>query len=246
MPGARSPGKKPCPQPAQWQLGAREGESAEDCLEGLGAAAGVARRLPARAGPGRAVPVAAVVVEAPLHRPRRQGEGALAQAGLQGLEVGGIGGPGSCEAGDPGFDGGGELLRAGFFLTAFRADGPALRSRASESCSLTSISSPVRRRRRWRSATSPRAAAARAAGTERLVRMPPELNATRKQGPWPGSPSRPQRQPARPHLVRVSTTVPGRRSPMEPMLARVLARRSSRAWIDSESGSGAGAEPSIS
>ncbi len=60
--------------------------------------------------------IAEVVVEASFHRPRRQCDGVLSQTGLQGLEVDGVDSPGSYEAGDLGFDGGGELLRAGFFL----------------------------------------------------------------------------------------------------------------------------------
>ena len=60
--------------------------------------------------------IAAVVVEAPFDGVGGQFQRALAQECLEGLEVDGVGGPGSYEAVDFGIDGGEELLLAGFFL----------------------------------------------------------------------------------------------------------------------------------
>ncbi len=158
-----------------------QGQRAQDGFEGLGTAAGVVCGLPAGAGLVRAALIAEVVAEAPFDRPCGQLQRPLAQTGLEGLEIDGVGGPGSYEAGDLGFDGGDELLRAGFFFNGRWAEaGPTLWSRASESCSLTSISSPVRRRRRWHSATSARSTSACRAEKERVVCLPAELKTRRK------------------------------------------------------------------
>ena len=64
--------------------------------------------------------IAAVGVEAPCHGSRCQFQRPLAQAGLQRLEIDGVRRAGSYEAGEFGFDGEGELLRARFFLASFR------------------------------------------------------------------------------------------------------------------------------
>ena len=129
-------------------VGALQGQAAQDRLEGLGATPGVARRLPARARPGRAGVIAAVGVEALFDGPRRQFQRALAQAGLECLEVDRVRRAGSYEAGEFGFDGGGERLCAGFFFASARVSLPVWRKRASASCSLTSTSAAVRRRKR--------------------------------------------------------------------------------------------------
>ena len=97
-------------------VGALQSELAHAGHEGLAAAPGVARRLAAGARQEGAGAVAAVGVEALLHSVRRHFQRALAEAGLQRLEVDRVGVAGSYEAGEFGFDGGGELLRAGFFF----------------------------------------------------------------------------------------------------------------------------------
>ena len=100
-------------------VGPLQGKPTQDGFEGLGATAGVVCRLPAGAGLGRAAMIAEVVVEAPFDRPCGQCQRALAQTGLEGLEIDRVGGPGSYEAGDFGFDGGGRTpARKLFFLTA--------------------------------------------------------------------------------------------------------------------------------
>ncbi len=93
-----------------------QGQRAQDGFEGLGATAGGVCGLPAGAGLGRAALIAEVVVEAPFDRPCGQFQRALAQTGFEGLEIDGVGGPGSYEAGELGLDGGDEFLRAGFFF----------------------------------------------------------------------------------------------------------------------------------
>ena len=96
--------------------------------------------------------VAAVGVEALLHGLRRHFQRALAVADLQRLEVDRVGVAGSYEAGEFGFDGGGELLRAGFFPVP-GVPLPLRCKRASASCSLISRSPAVRRRKRWYSSS---------------------------------------------------------------------------------------------
>ena len=161
-------------------VGALQGQAAQDRLEGLGAAPGVARRLPARARPGRAGVIAAVGVEAEFDGARRQFQRALPQAGLQGLEVDRVRGAGSYETGELGFDGGGEGLCAGFFLASARVSVPVWRKRASASCSLSSTRAAVRRRKRWYSSSWAWTAAAAAVGREREVRLPSMLRTSRK------------------------------------------------------------------
>jgi len=124
--------------------------------------------------------IAAVLVEAALDRPGGQFQGALPETGFQRFEIDRVGSPGRYEAGEFGFDGGGELLRAGFFLDGRWRLGPRPCNCASESCSLTSISSAVRRRRRWHSATSDRTIWACWADKERVVGLPAELQTRRK------------------------------------------------------------------
>ena len=111
-------------------VGALQGQPAQDRLDGLGAAPGVACRLPAGARQGGAGVIAAVGVEALFHGPRRQFQRELAEAGLQRLEVDGVRRAGSYEAGELGFDGGGELLRADFFFASARMLVPVWRKRA--------------------------------------------------------------------------------------------------------------------
>ncbi len=106
-------------------VGALEGQPAQDGLDGLGSPSGVARGLAAGTGQGGADVVAAVGVEAPFHGSRCQFQRPLAQAGLQRLEIDGVRRAGSYEAGDFGFDGAGEHLRARFFLAARRVSVPA-------------------------------------------------------------------------------------------------------------------------
>ena len=65
--------------------------------------------------------IAAVIVEASLDGVGVQFQRAPAQECLEGIEVYGVGGPGSYEAGDFGIDGGEELLLAGFSLAASMA-----------------------------------------------------------------------------------------------------------------------------
>ena len=121
-----------------------QGQRAQDGFEGLGTAAGVVCGLPAGAGLVRAALIAEVVAEAPFDRPCGQLQRPLAQTGLEGLEIDGVGGPGSYEAGDLGFDGGDELLRAGFFLGAYIRvyPKPAWPTRAASACGSMSSGSP--------------------------------------------------------------------------------------------------------
>ena len=161
-------------------VGALQGQRAQDGLEGLGATAGVVGRLPAGAGLGRAAMIAEVVVEAPFDRPCGQFQRPLAQARLQRLEVDGVGRAGSYEAGDLGFDGGGELLRAGFFFASLRVSVPACCKRASASCSQTSTSAAVRPRKRRYSSSWDWTVVAAADGREREVRLPSTLRTSRK------------------------------------------------------------------
>ena len=99
-------------------VGSFQSELAHAGHEGLGAAPGVARWLAAGAWQEGAGAVASVGVEALLDGLCRHFQRALAEAGLQRLEVDRVGAAGSYETGEFGFDGGGELLRAGFFSRA--------------------------------------------------------------------------------------------------------------------------------
>ena len=129
-------------------IGAFQGQRPQHGLEGLGMASGVARLAAAPTGPARADMVGAVLVEASLHHARRQGQHAPPHGSLQRLEVQLVDRSRAYEPLDLGLDHGEELLRAGFFFPAVRASAPAVRSRASHHCSLTSISSAVSRRKR--------------------------------------------------------------------------------------------------
>ncbi len=64
----------------------------------------------------RAAVIAAVLVEAAFDGPGGQFQSAGPETGLERLEIDRVGGPGSYEAGELVFDGGDELLCAGFFL----------------------------------------------------------------------------------------------------------------------------------
>ena len=149
-------------------VGALDGHRPEGGLEGLGMAAGEARRAPAGAGLRAGRAVGTVGVETPLDRPGGQLQGAPPDTGLDRLEVELIDRPGGYEAGDFGFQRRGELLLAGFLLTALVLG----LSRAWHKSSLTAIRSATRRRRRWHSAICAWVAATCAAGIERLRVLP--------------------------------------------------------------------------
>ncbi len=129
-------------------VGAFEPQRSQHGRERLGAAASVTRRLPASARQGRTRIVGQVRIQPALHRPGGDAERLPAGGLLDGLEVQTVGRTGPYKRFDFGIDFGRELfLKAPFFSTSAppprRSD-----SRLWHSASLTSINSPVRRRKR--------------------------------------------------------------------------------------------------
>ena len=72
----------------------------------------------------RAAVIAAVLVQAAFDGPGGQFQSAGPETGLERLEIDRVGGPGSYEAGELVFDGGDELLRAGFFFGDYVVECP--------------------------------------------------------------------------------------------------------------------------
>lgn len=92
---------------------------------------------------------AQVIVEARCDKPWDQFQGTLALVRLQGVQIEGIG----PSAVGLDVDAGHQLPGERFLPDRWRPVEARLRRRASECCSLTSICSPVRRDKRWHSAT---------------------------------------------------------------------------------------------
>lgn len=115
----------------------------------------LAHRLSPGAGQVRTSVIAAFLIEAPFHGPRRQLQGKLQQTGFQCLELDGAGSAGgSAKRASASEMAGTNACRR--LIVRYSGEGPSLAKRASESRSLTAMSSPVSRSRRWHSSTSAR------------------------------------------------------------------------------------------
>ena len=130
-------------------VGASEFDRAERGEEGLGAAAGVTGRLSTGTPQTGSLPVGTVSVEPVLDGECGKLQGTAPCGGLDGLQVQRTVRAAAQQRFDLSLDVGGER-GAESFLTAPVASSAA---RVSHSRSLTSISSPVKRRRRWHSST---------------------------------------------------------------------------------------------
>ena len=126
-------------------VGAVQFERAERGDERLGTAAGVTGRLAAGAGQTGALPVGAGGVEPVLDGQRRKLQGAAPRGGLEGLQIQLSGRAAAQQRLDLSLDGGGGRAAESFLPVAVLS--------SAKRASHTSISSLVKRRKRWHSST---------------------------------------------------------------------------------------------
>ena len=171
-------------------VGARQGQRPQHTLDGLGTPAGVARRLPTRAGRRRARVVRGVSVDAPFHSARRHPQRPTARGRLDRLEVPVVDHRVAYQRFDFGDDLGCERRFDPPFLAAScEAASSGIRNWASHTRSLASTSSCPSARNWWYSSICWRVLATASGGIILVTVLPFTAWVSEKLGPWPVSPS---------------------------------------------------------